>query len=329
MSAAACFFLDPSNPSAIERRLHELGWFTDDRVRSAERIGDGNMNLTVRVRLGRRTVVVKQARPWVEKYPSIAAPVGRAEVEAAFYRAVVAEPAVSGRMPAFLGADAASHLLVLEDVPDAHDLTAMYRGERLESADVEELAEYLTALHAIEAAPEEREIFRNREMRALNHAHQYAIPLDPANGLTLDRITPGLDTLAAGLRRDAAYCARVVELAALYLADGATLLHGDFFPGSWLHTPLGLAAIDPEFCFLGPAEYDLGVLMAHFLFTDHEALLPVFRAMYGGRCDWRLVGAFAGAELMRRVIGVAQLPLQADLERKRDWLEQSGELVCG
>ena len=113
------------------------------------------------------------------------------------------------------------------------------------------------------------------------------------------------------------------------MADGATLLHGDFFPGSWLRTPLGLAAIDPEFCFLGPAEYDLGVLMAHFLFTDHEALLPVFRAMYGGRCDWRLAEAFAGAELMRRVIGVAQLPLQADLERKRDWLEQSRELVCG
>src|ERR1017187_8254478 len=99
------FFLDAADPAAIERHLRELGWIGRDRVLWAEKIGDGNMNLTVRLHMERRSGILKQARPWVEKYPRIAAPVGRAAVEAAFYETVLPEPAVSGRMPALLGAD--------------------------------------------------------------------------------------------------------------------------------------------------------------------------------------------------------------------------------
>ena len=61
------FFLDPSDPKAIEQHLRELGWFAGDRVLSAEKIGDGNMNMTVRVRLDRHSIIMKQSRPWVEK----------------------------------------------------------------------------------------------------------------------------------------------------------------------------------------------------------------------------------------------------------------------
>ena len=46
------------------------------------------MNCTLRVTTTRRSFILKQARPWVEKYPQIAAPVERARVEAAFYAAV-------------------------------------------------------------------------------------------------------------------------------------------------------------------------------------------------------------------------------------------------
>ncbi len=313
------FFLDPSEPRAIEKHLRELGWFGDDRVLSAEKIGDGNMNLTLRVRMERHCIIIKQSRPWVEKYPSISAPAHRSTTEAAFYTAVVSEPAVSGRMPALLGSDPQSYLLILEDVPDASDLTTLYAGDRLSSADLDELAEYLNALHAIEIDEDERRVFRNRDMRALNHAHQFEIPLRPGNGAAL----------GAELVRDRTYCARVEELGRLYLADGPTLLHGDFFPGSWLRTPLGLSIIDPEFCFAGCREYDLGILTAHLLFTAHDDLLTGLRARYGSAADWTLVDAFAGVELMRRLIGVAQLPLAAGLDQKRAWLEQSRRLVCG
>ena len=63
----------------------------------------------------------------------------------------------------------------------------------------------------------------------------------------------------------------------IYLSDdGGVLLHGDYYPGSWLKTDAGFRVIDPEFCFLGPPEFDLGVLAAHWIFcggpTDRSAI---------------------------------------------------------
>jgi len=60
---------------------------------------------------------------------------------------------------------------------------------------------------------------------------------------------------------------RAKELGDLYLSDGPTLLHGDFYPGSWLRTTQGIRIIDPEFAFTGAAEFDVGVFAAHLAFT--------------------------------------------------------------
>ncbi len=283
------------------------------------------MNLTVRVHLENRTVVLKQARPWVEKYPSIPAPVERALVEAAFYQAVQPHPHIAGRMPAFLGIDENSYLLFLEDLRDAADLTVLYQGTRLSPLQCDQLVHYLEQLHGLQTTDS---IFRNREMRSLNYAHQYEIPLQRENGLDLERITPGLTEVARDLQYDTSYCRRASELGRLYLADSSTLVHGDYFPGSWLSAQDSLYIIDPEFCFLGCAEYDLGILYAHLIFTRQEDAWPLVRSRYTRSADWNLASAFAAIELMRRLIGVAQLPLRASLEQKRAWLELSHTLLC-
>ena len=52
------------------------------RARSEHRPrGEGNMNYTLRVRTNGRSIILKQARPWVEKYPVIDAPDERAVVK--------------------------------------------------------------------------------------------------------------------------------------------------------------------------------------------------------------------------------------------------------
>src|SRR2546421_5684303 len=48
------------------------------RSLSAAPAGEGNMNYTLRIGTSERSFVMKQARPWVEKYPHIAAPWDRA-----------------------------------------------------------------------------------------------------------------------------------------------------------------------------------------------------------------------------------------------------------
>ena len=166
---------------------------------------------------------------------------------------------------------------------------------------------------------------RNRAMRELNHEHIFSLPLEPENGLDLDSLTPGLGQVARGLQADDAYVARVIALGALYLAvDGPSLLHGDFYPGSFLGTEEGVKVIDPEFAFPGPPEFDLGVLSAHLILAgEHSSSLDRIAAHYARPLDRRLLAEFAGVELMRRLLGVAQLPLAAELEQKREWLELS------
>ena len=332
ISVAPNFLLDPQDLDGLAAYLHKTRLIPDERVVSAERIGDGNMNLTVRLRSNSRTLILKQARPWVEKYPHIPAPVERASVEAAFYRVIGARPDLGRRMPRLLGFDDPAKLLVLEDLGERSDLMGLYRGDPLPEAAclqlVESLSGFLSMLHACAVPASETHTLRNRAMRKLNHEHQYDLPLRKENGLDLDRITPGLEFEAARLRSDVKYCARVAELGSQYLSDGPVLVHGDFFPGSWLQTGDGLAVIDPEFCFLGAREYDIGVFLAHLHLINTQSSWSIVESSYAGPVDWPLARQFAGAEIMRRLIGVAQLPVPPELSRKREWLELSRSLVC-
>jgi 5-methylthioribose kinase len=303
--------------AALEAYCRARGFLrSDEQLLWVSKAGEGNMNLTLRLSTAERSFILKQARPWVEKYPAIAAPPGRARVEAAFYRAVSKRPALREAMPALLGEDPESGVIVLEDLGEARDLTGLYLEEPLSARNLQSLLSYLEALHQL--FPERESLFENREMRALNHEHIFRLPLVSDNGLDLDRITPGLDEAARELKADRAYVSRVRELGELYLADGPSLVHGDYFPGSWLQTSGGIRIIDPEFCFLGTPSFDRGVLLAHLFFSREAVELGDFDAT---------ARAFAGAEIMRRLIGVAQLPLDADLDEKRELLALSKRLL--
>lgn len=269
-----------------------------------------------------------EARPWVEKYPHIPAPAERATVEAAFYQIVSPFPALASRMPQIIGFDDNAKMLMLEDLGEMPDLMNLYKGGELTECACGQLVDYLATLHQTNVPAEHVAILRNRAMRSLNHEHQYDLPLRDDNGLDLDRVAPGLAALAAEWKADHDYCGQVAELGRQYLSDGPVLVHGDFFPGSWLLTDRGPAVIDPEFCFLGPAEYDLGVFLGHLALVGAVALWPLVETRYRGRVDWRLARRFVGAEIMRRLIGVAQLPIPPELGQKREWLELSRRLVC-
>lgn len=330
------FFLRADDLEALALYLRGRGWIAQhDVVHSAAPAGDGNMNCTLRVVTSQRRLIVKQGRPWVEKYPDIPAPPDRSLVETAFYRHIAGIPAVARRMPTLIGADRESRVLVLADCVDFADLSPVYQGVDLRVPQVEELLAYLAALHREPIADPDAPPFANPAMRALNHVYMYGLPLvhDAATADRLDRLTPGLAEAAAALTADADYAARIAQLGDLYLHGAPqALLHGDYFPGSWLAQGSDVVVIDPEFCFAGPPEFDYGVMSAHLIMADQpEALLRqvASAALSAGR-DLTAVAAFAGAEVMRRLIGVAQLPrLDRTLATKRSLLERSRRLVLG
>ncbi len=337
----AGFYLDPADLPGLRSYLRHMGWLGEgERLESADKAGEGNMNLTLRLSTSRRSFILKQSRPWVEKYPQIEAPENRALVEIAFYETAGLRPALRDAMPKLLGSDPDSRVVALEDLGAGRDFTDLYAGGCLSMEELDELVCYLVALHPPfdeewgEAAETNRERFTNRAMRALDHEHIFRLPLASDNGLDLNAFTPGLQAAAGPLKKDAAYVERVTQLGELYLADGESLVHGDYFPGSWLRTDEGLRIIDPEFCFLGTFAFDLGFMLGHLYLADQPAslrdrFLSRYREKASGVSDGQLALArqFAGVEIMRRLIGVAQLPLTCGLERKKELLDLSRELV--
>jgi 5-methylthioribose kinase len=321
-----------TDPAAIEDFLRERKWLdADEPVTSAAIAGAGNMNRTVRVRTARRSVVLKQSRPYCVGFPDIAAPIERLATEVRFYRLASTNPILAARMPKVLAFDESESVAMLEDLGEASDLTGCYAGKPIGREDLQALCEFARELHALPVPDEDRAVLANPAMRELNHEHIFELPLDPDNGLDLDAITPGLGDLAGQLQTDDSYVAEVVALGMLYTgADGPSLLHGDYYPGSFLQTAAGLRVIDPEFGFLGPAEFDLGVLAAHLVLGGAEDdVIDRVGAAYARGFDRRLLAGFAGAELMRRLIGVAQLPLDVALDRKRGWLALSHRWLTG
>lgn len=321
--------------SAVRAALQRAQLAGAEEALELARPGASNMNWVVRARLPGRSIILKQARPYVEKYPSIAAPIERSGAETRFYTVAQRTTEVAARLPRLLGHDAASHLLFLEDLGAVTPLERAYvEGFVLDAATIDDLAAWVTALHRQPVDAPEAPTLANASMRALNHAHIFDLPLQasgPFDGF-LEGVTPGLAALSRELRAEAGYVAAVRALGASYLnVRQGSLLHGDLFLGSLLRRPTGeVMVIDPEFSFVGEPEFDLGVFWAHLLLSGQPANVVQQwhrqAIVAAGRSATR-AAQFAGVEIMRRLIGVAQLPIERSLEEKATLLEQSRHLV--
>ncbi|MGK0190077.1 MAG: 5-methylthioribose kinase [Verrucomicrobiales bacterium] len=333
------FFLDAAEPDALASLLRDAAILSPDvNISKVEKAGDGNMNCTLRVRTSEeQTFIVKQARPWVEKYPQFTAPWDRALREIEFYRLAGRDDLLRSALPKILHSDQANRLLVLEDLGTAGDCSDCYSGNAMHNAEIVSLAQFLSRLHRQFQGDPAIVALHNRDMRALNHAHIFDIPFVADNGLDLDGVLPGLATAARSVKADSRLVEQIRQLGeSVYLSDAedfsdrACLLHGDYFPGSFLRSARGLRVIDPEFCFGGRSEFDSGVFVAHLLLGQQApALIACFLGEYDPPdhyCDKTML-QIAGVEILRRLLGYAQLPLAATLEQRKSMMDLARALV--
>jgi len=167
-------------------------------------------------------------------------------------------------------------------------------------------------------------------MKTLNHEHIFVFPYQLDNGFDLDQVQAGLQSLSFKYKQNEKLKSIITELGRIYLQNDTVLLHGDYYPGSWLKVADGLRLIDPEFSYFGKAEFDLGVMLAHLKMSRHtdvavDQVLKHYEKPRG--FEDHLMWAFAGVEMMRRIIGLAQLPLSLSLKEKESLLEESVRLI--
>lgn len=321
-----------NNIPALESYLRKQGWLKDDEtIKSTEKPGEGNMNFTLRVDTGSRTFIIKQSRDYVEKYPQVAAPAERALREAQFYDLIDNAPDLKVMMPVVTGLDKDNSVIAMEDLGAGSDYTYIYQeGKQIPEGELLEIMDFAAELHKTFSAKTASTVIRNRAMRKLNHEHIFIYPYLGDNGLNLDDILPGLAEIGSVYKADTALKSRVRTIGQRYLSDGNTLLHGDYFPGSWLTTADGVKIIDPEFCYFGEPEFEIGVTIAHLKMADQpqeliEKALQAYEVKV--KLDKELLEKYTATEVLRRILGLAQLPLTINLEKRSQLLAEAAQTL--
>jgi 5-methylthioribose kinase len=292
----------------------------DEDILHIEKPGEGNMNVVLRIRTNKRSFILKQSRPYVQKYPQIKAPLDRIAIEHQFYKSIDNE-VLMAHLPEVLYYDSKQNLLLMTDLGHCEDMTKIYTERKIADSDLENLVFLLTYLHL---TPPPKNFPANLTMRKLNYQHIFQLPFLIDNGFELDTVQPGLQALAMPYKTDGTLNKIVGQVGNAYLSAGKTLIHGDYYPGSWMTKSKHMYILDPEFSFIGFAEFDLGVMVAHLVMaTMDRSYLSRILALYKEPFDEKLTSQIAGIEIMRRLIGLAQLPLKHSLDEKERLLQMA------
>lgn len=299
---------------------------------------------------GTRSLAVKQALPWVRVAgPSWPMSPERADAEARAYEQVA--KVAPDKIPAIHGYDPENYALVMEDMSDLEVLrTLLNEGASYgphTSARIGEFVAQLTfatsdfgmksadrkALLAASVSPELCKITEDVVLSEpyIEHEHNHW--------------HEDLTDLATEFRADATLRTEVADLRHTFMTSAQALLHGDLHTGSVMvgereGAPV-VRVFDPEFSFVGPIGYDLGLYWANVLvseeraralgsLSDHADQLALswtafeteFRRLWPTRVDtffddayldrflrriWTESVGYAGTEIIRRIIGFAHL----------------------
>ncbi|GJM29799.1 MAG: methylthioribose kinase [Cyclobacteriaceae bacterium] len=309
--------------------LINQGWIPSDvGIKRIEIPGEGNMNLVLRVIPSRGdSFILKQARPWVEKYPHLDAPVERILVESEYFKYINQHPEFACCSPAIKGFDNVNKVLIMDDLGHASDFNFVYKQhEHFSQTYIHKAINYLNNLKEL---PPPVDYPDNLELRRLNHQHIFYLPFRN-NSFNLDQVQPGLAALAASLIQDKPLVRRIDDLGSNYLSTGSCLLHGDYYPGSLLKSNESLKVIDPEFSFLGPEEWDIAVFTAHLFLSGTPLDLiqdAISRFNRSKHFDMARFAGFTGTEILRRLLGLAQLPIDCSVKEKSHLVKQASHWI--
>ncbi len=305
----------------IENLLKDLSFLKKkEKVLKIDIPGEGNMNLVIRVYSTLRTFIIKQSRPFVQKYPSINAPLNRIQVEKIFFEAIKNED-INKYFPEVLLYNEKNKILILEDLVNSKDMLSIYNSMEFDENGIIKIVEILEGIHSTKI---KNDYPLNYELRKLNHEHIFIIPYSKDNILE-----EGLNEVFNNLVNDKKYIEAVKLLSNLYLENGDSLLHGDYYPGSWLKNDKNeIFIIDPEFSYIGLREFDLGVMSAHLIIkTGDLNIINQIKRYYPSNIQINLMRQFAGIEIIRRIIGVAKLPINRSINEKIHLIKIAKSLV--
>jgi 5-methylthioribose kinase len=343
----------------IPAYLRERGHWDDPADPRVREVSDGNMNrvFLATAEDGTRSLAVKQALPWVRVAgPSWPMNPDRADAEARAYEQVA--KVAPDKIPAVHGYDPENYALVMEDMSDLEVLrTLLNDGASYGPHTSARIGEFVAQLSFATSdfgmpSAERKALIAASVSPELCKITEDVVLSEPYIEHEHNHWHEGLADLAAAFRADTALRTEVADLRHTFMTSAQALLHGDLHTGSVMvgersGDPV-VRVFDPEFSFVGPIGYDLGLYWANVLvseeraralgtLSDHgdqlrlswQAFETEFRHLWPTRVDtffddayldrflrrvWTESVGYAGTEIVRRIIGFAHLTDLTTLE---------------
>ncbi|MDC9583188.1 S-methyl-5-thioribose kinase [Xenorhabdus sp. PR6a] len=240
-----------------------------------QEVGDGNLNLVFIVAGKEKTIVVKQALPYVraagESWPLS---LMRSHFE---YHALIEEKRVANAyVPEVYFYDEKMSLFVIEYLSQHIILRKrLIAGEKLPNL-AEDVGIFLanTLFHTSDIGMTSKgkkdltaRFANNHELCKITEDLIFTEPY--FNAERNNWTTPQLDDEIYSIWQDRALIQTAMQYKYQFMTQAQALLHGDLHSGSIMVTPDSTKVIDPEFSFMEPMAFDIGsyignLLMAYF-----------------------------------------------------------------
>ncbi|WP_237387848.1 S-methyl-5-thioribose kinase [Xenorhabdus sp. Sc-CR9] len=241
-----------------------------------QEVGDGNLNLVFIVSGKEKTIVVKQALPYVR----VAGESWQLSLVRSYfeYHALIEERKVSGKyVPEVYFYDEKMSLFVMEYLSQHIILRNQLIAGKKFSHLAEDIGIFLanTLFHTSDIgmpSKEKKELIarftNNHELCKITEDLIFTEPY--FNAERNNWTSPQLDDEVYSIWQDRALIQSAMQYKYQFMTQAQALLHGDLHSGSIMVTPNSTKMIDPEFSFMGPMAFDIGnyignLLMAYFV----------------------------------------------------------------
>jgi 5-methylthioribose kinase len=246
------------------------GLFPAGAAVEAREIGNGNVNLVFQARSDGRALIVKQAVPYVRCVgPSWPLTLDRARIEADALE--IQNRHASGLVPRLLHRDDDLALLVMEDLSHLD----LMRSGMIQLRRYPRFADHISTFLADMAfytsdfylPPHDKKALVKRFINpAMCQLIEDLTFTDPYYDAPRNIVNPALRGYLeqtfwkkTALRLDAS------KMKYKFLTEAQSLLHDDLHTGSIFADEENTRVFDPEFAFVGPSAFDLGILVGNFI----------------------------------------------------------------
>lgn len=257
----------------IEYVREKLPDFFGPETLTCKEIGDGNINYVYRVASedGKKSLIVKHAETVVRSSGQQTS-TDRNRIEAEILG--IQRELSPAHVPEIYLYDPVMCCVVMQDIGDHENLRYALIAHKTYPTLGQDLADFMaqTLIRTTDLVltPDQKKRYTGQFINpAMCAISERLVLTDPyRNPAGRNRIFPGNEEFVRReLYGDEALCLEAGKLKMAFQTKAQSLIHGDLHSGSIFVKPGSTMVLDPEFAFYGPAGYDVGNVVAHFVFA--------------------------------------------------------------